>query len=140
MSKTFCTPPQAVAPPPYPVTQFLEAPPPHYVSFLILGKNQTLSHPVHKKNDNKLLATDLSHFCQSVAAVKYLKVILNSIFQYTEENKLLNVNQSGFQPDDSCEYQLLSIVHNIYAGFDQNPPLEVRSSFLDISKVFGQMG
>ena len=55
------------------------------------------------------------------------------IFQFIEENKLLNVNQSGFQPD---EYQLLSIVHNIiYAGFDQKPLLEVHSCFLDISKV-----
>ena len=63
----------------------------------------------------------------------------NSIFQYIEENKLLNVNQSGFQPGDSCEYQLLSIVHNIYAGFDQNSPLEVSSCFLDISKVFDKV-
>ena len=50
-----------------------------------------------------------------------------------------HVNQSGFQPGDSCEYQLLSIVHNIYAGFDQNPPLEVRSCFLDISKAFDKV-
>ena len=27
----------------------------------------------------------------------------------------------------------------IYAGFDQNPPLEVRSCFLDISKAFDQV-
>ena len=65
----------------------------------------------------------MSHFCQSV--VKY-RIIFNSIFQFIEENKLLNVNQFGFQPGDSCEYQLLSIVHNIFTGFDQNPPLEVR--------------
>ena len=61
------------------------------------------------------------------------------IFQYIEENKLLNVNQSGFQPSDYCEYQLLSIVHNIYAGFGQNPPLEVCSCFLDISKAFDKV-
>ena len=42
------------------------------------------------------------------------------------------VNQSGFQLGDSCKYQLLSIVHNIYAGFDQNLLLY----FLDISKSF----
>ena len=61
------------------------------------------------------------------------------IFQYIEENKLLNVNQSGFQPSDYCEYQLSSIVHNIYAGFGQNPPLEVCSCFLDISKAFDKV-
>ena len=52
---------------------------------------------------------------------------------------MLNVNQSRFQPGDSYEYQLLSIVHNIYAAFDQNPPLEVHSCFLDISKAFDKV-
>ena len=53
---------------------------------------------------------------------------------------MLNVNQSGFQPSDSCEYQVLSIIHNVYAGFDQKDPLEVRSCFLDISKAFAKVG
>ena len=30
----------------------------------------------------------------------------------------LNENHSGFRTSDSCEYQLLSIVHDIYASFD----------------------
>ena len=55
------------------------------------------------------------------------------------ERPELNVNQSGFQPGGSCEYQGLSIVHNVYAGFDQNPPLEVRSCFLDLSKAFDKV-
>ena len=67
------------------------------------------------------------------------RIIFNLIFPFIEENKLFNVNQSGFQPDDSCEYQLLLIVHNIHAGFDQNPPLEVCSWFLDISKAFNKV-
>ena len=67
------------------------------------------------------------------------RIIFNLIFPFIEENKLFNVNQSGFQPDDSCEYQLLLIVHNIHAGFDQNPPLEVCSCFLDISKAFNKV-
>ena len=37
---------------------------------------------------------------------------------------------------DSCENQLLSIVHDIYANFDQHPTLEVIANFLDISKTF----
>ena len=55
------------------------------------------------------------------------------------ERPVLNVNQSGFQPGDSCEYQVLSIVHNVYAGFDLNPPLEVCSCFLDIAKAFDKV-
>ena len=58
------------------------------------------------------------------------------MFLYLENNNLLTPNQSGFRPNDSCIYQLLSIVHNIYSDFDHNPSLEVRGNFLDISKAF----
>ena len=47
-----------------------------------------------------------------------------------------NENQSGFRPSDSCEYQLLPIVHDIYASFDCNPPCNSRGVFLDISTAF----
>ena len=50
--------------------------------------------------------------------------------------KLLNPNQSGFMPGNSCIHQLISITHEIYASFDANPSLEVRDVFLDISKAF----
>ena len=67
------------------------------------------------------------------------KILFNSIFEYLQENKLLCENQSGFRPYDSCEYQLLSIFHEIYASFDCNPPLDVRAVFLDISKAFDRV-
>ena len=59
--------------------------------------------------------------------------------RFLNENKLLSDAQSGFRPSDSCEYQLLSIVHDIYKSFDCNPPLEVRGIFLDISKAFDRV-
>ena len=49
-------------------------------------------------------------------------------------------NQSGFRPYDSCEYQFPSIVHEIYASFDCNPPLDVRAVSLDISKPLIECG
>ena len=55
------------------------------------------------------------------------------------ENKLLSDAQSGFRPSDTSECQLLSIAHDIYKSFDWNPPLEVRGSFLDISKAFDRI-
>ena len=58
---------------------------------------------------------------------------------FLEENNLLNSNQSGFMPNDSCESQLLSIVHDIYSSFDCYPSLEVRGIFLDISKAFDRV-
>ena len=35
--------------------------------------------------------------------------------------------------------KLLSIIHDIYASFDQSPTLEVRANFVDISKVFDKV-
>ena len=55
------------------------------------------------------------------------------------EEKLLNPNQSGFGPSDSCIHQLLAITHEILEAFDRNPSLEVRSVFSDISKAFDKL-
>ena len=52
---------------------------------------------------------------------------------------LLNPNQSGFHPSNSCINQLLAITHEIFEVFDCNPPLKVRSVFLDISKAFAKV-
>ena len=54
-------------------------------------------------------------------------------------NKLLNPNQSGFMPGDSCIHQLISVTHEIYASFDPNPSLEVRGVFENISKAFDRV-
>ena len=55
------------------------------------------------------------------------------------EEDLLNPNQSGFRSSDSCINQLLAITHEIFEAFDCNPPLEVRSVFLGISKAFDKV-
>ena len=68
------------------------------------------------------------------------KLLFNSIMEFLEENNLLNSNQSGFRPNNSCESQLPSIVHDIYSSFDCHPSLEVRGIFLDISKAFIRSG
>ena len=52
------------------------------------------------------------------------------------EENLLNPSQSGFRPSDSSVNQLLAITHEIFQVFHCNPPLEVRSVFLVISKAF----
>ena len=67
------------------------------------------------------------------------KRIFDSIMRFSNESKLLSDAQSGFRTSDSCEYQLLSIVHEIYKSFDCNPSLEVRGAFLDISKAFDKV-
>ena len=66
-------------------------------------------------------------------------ILYNPLFLYLESNDLLTPHQSGFHPNDSCIYQLLSIVHSIYVDFDHNPSLEVQGSFWDISKAFDKV-
>ena len=57
------------------------------------------------------------------------KMIFNIIYNFLLEEDLLNSNQSGFRPSDSCINRLLAITHEIFEAFDCNPPLEVRSVF-----------
>ena len=68
------------------------------------------------------------------------KIILNSLFQYLDDNNLLNNNQSGFRPGNLRAHQLLAITNNIYKVLDTNPTLEVRGVFLDLSKAFSILG
>ena len=46
-------------------------------------------------------------------------------------------SQSGFLPGDPCVAELLSIMHEI--AFDNNPNVDVRGVFLDISKAFDKV-
>ena len=90
-----------------------------------------LSQFITKLISKPLKITDQFHFYQFL--VKYLKMfVFNSLFVFLHESNLLNENQSGFRPSDSCEYQLLSIVHEMYASFECNPPRDIRGVFLDI--------
>ena len=54
-------------------------------------------------------------------------------------SKLFTPFQSRFLPGDSCIAQLLSIIHEIQTAFDNNPIVDVRGVFLDISKAFDKV-
>ena len=64
------------------------------------------------------------------------KLVYDSLYSHLVSCKVLEPNQSGFRPGDSTVNQLLSITHTIFQAFDCNPPLDVRSVYLDISKTF----
>ena len=66
-------------------------------------------------------------------------MIYNPVFLYVENNELLTLHQSALRPNDSCIYQLISVVHHIYANFDHSPSLEVRGNFWDIPKAFDKV-
>ena len=92
--------------------------------------------PVHKKNDKQLVKNYRPISLLPIFRKNFEKIIFNKIYYFVMEENLLNPNQSGFRASDSCINQILVITHEILEAFDCNPPLEVRSVFLDISKAF----
>ena len=67
------------------------------------------------------------------------KCLYDTIYSYFETNNLFSSCQSGFRKGDSCVSQLLSITHDIFKGFDANPPIDTRGIFLDMSKAFDRV-
>ena len=95
--------------------------------------------PIHKKNDKQLVENYRPISVLPIFGKVVEKVIFNKIYQSLLEERLLNLNQSGFRPSDSCINQLLAITREIFEAFDCNPTVEVRSVLLDISKAFDKV-
>ena len=95
--------------------------------------------PVRKNNDEQLVENYQPIFLLPIFGKIFEKIILHKIYHFQLEERLLNRNQSGFRLSDCCTNQLLAITHEIFQAFDRNPPLEVRSVFLDISKAFDKV-
>ena len=106
--------------------------------FLIFGKKTNII-PVHKKSDKQIIDNYRPVSLLPICGKMFEKLLFNSIFKFLDDNNIFSSNESGFRPSDSCEYQLLPIVHDIYASFDCCPSLEVRGVFLDISKAFDRV-
>ena len=68
---------------------------------------------VHKKGDKQIIdnygPVSLLLICGKI----FEKLPFHAIFKFLDDNNLLSSNQSGFRSSDSCEYQLLSIAHDI---------------------------
>ena len=92
--------------------------------------------PVYKKNDKQRLNNYRPISLLPICSKIFERLIFNEMFGFFIENDLISQHQSGFKPGDSCINQLLSITHEIYQSFDEG--LDVRSVFLDISKVFNK--
>ena len=63
----------------------------------------------------------------------------DSLYSHFVSCELLNPNQSGFRLNNSTINQLICITHAIFKAFDCNPPLDVRSVYLDTSKAFDRV-
>ena len=89
----------------------------------------------------------ISNFCKTIGlflycqyVVKFLRELL-SILSSNILKKIVFPAQINlvFIHLTQVKNQLLSIVHDIYASFDQHATLEVRANFLDISKTFDKI-
>ena len=94
---------------------------------------------MHKKNDKQLVKTTDKYLFYEFFEKLKKKLFLKKFIIFLFGEKLLNPNQSSFCPSDSHINELLAITHKIFEAFDCNPPLEVRSVFLDISKAFDKV-
>ena len=93
----------------------------------------------HKKEDKTLINNYRPISLLPIFGKIFERVIYNSLFNYFLNNKLFTPSQSGFLLGDSCIAQLLSIIHEIQTAFDENPTVDVRGAFLDISKAFDKI-
>ena len=95
--------------------------------------------PVHKKNEKNIKSNYRPISLLPIFGKVLEKLIYDSLYSHLVSCDLLNPNQSGFRPGDSTVNQLISITHTIFKAFDCNPPLDVRSVYLDISKAFDRV-
>ena len=95
--------------------------------------------PITKKGEKYLIKNYCPVSLLPILGNFFERLIFNSLFKYIDENELLNPNQSGFCPFDSCVNQLLSINHEVFSNFDCNPPKDICAVFSDISKAFDKI-
>ena len=95
--------------------------------------------PVHKKNEKNVKGNYRPISLLPIFGKILEKLVYDSLYSHLVSHDLLNPNQSGFRPGDSTVNQLISITHSIFKAFDCNPPLDVRSVYLDISKAFDRV-
>ena len=95
--------------------------------------------PIHKNGSKNLIKNYRSINLLPVFGKVFDRIIFNSLFNCFLERKLFTECQSGFLPGDSCISQLLSITHEIYKSFDCNPSVDVRGTFIDITKAIDKV-
>ena len=96
--------------------------------------------PVHKKGDKQIIDNHRPVSLLPICGKIFKKLLFNSIFKFLDNNNLLSSNQSGFRPSDSCEYQLLSIVHDISESLTVVHPLRLEVYFWTYPKHLIESG
>ena len=66
--------------------------------------------PAHEKNDKQLVSNYQPISLLPIFGKMFEKIIFNRIYNFLLEEELLNPNQSGFCPSDSCVNQLKQLI------------------------------
>ena len=74
--------------------------------------------PLHKKNDKQLVKNYRPISLLPIFGKIFEKIIFDRLYNFLSQEELLNPNQSGFRPSDSCVNQLIAITHEIFEAFD----------------------
>ena len=93
----------------------------------------------HKKESKNLIKNYTPISLHPIFSKMFRRIIPNSLFNYFLENKLFTECQSGFLQGHSCTSQLPSITHKICNAIDCNTLVDVRGTFLHISRAFGKV-
>lgn len=95
--------------------------------------------PVHKKDNKQNVKNYRPISLLPIFGKMFERLIFCPLYTHLINNNLISSKQSGFIKGDSTINQLLSITHMIHSAFDCDPPKEVRSIYLDISKAFDKV-
>ena len=95
--------------------------------------------PVHNKGDKQLIKNYRPISLLPIFAKVYERILFMNLYNHSVNNNLITEHQSGFRPGDSVTNQLLYLIHEIHKSFDSIENTEVRSGYLDMSKVFDKI-
>ena len=93
--------------------------------------------PVHKKGNRQLKNNYRPISLLPICGKILEKIIFDKVYIFLNSNNFISKRHSGFRPNDSTIYQLISITSSIYKSFENYD--ETREVFLDISKAFDKV-
>ena len=92
------------------------------------------------KNMTRNFCKPFAQFCCCKKCSKiFERISFNPMLGFLEGNNILCLHQSVCCLSDSYDSQLLSIIHGIYARFDESSTIQVKANFLDIINAFDKV-
>ena len=74
--------------------------------------------PIHKKGDKQAVVNCRPVSVLPICGKIFERLLCNEILNFSLENHIISLKQSGFRPADSCINQTRSINHEILSAFD----------------------